>query len=42
MNSMRSRMETMDDIFAEVEDAKNVNIISRLVYYGVKTFCLPK
>ena len=31
-----------DDISAEVEDEMNVDVISRLVYYGVKTLCLPK
>ena len=29
-----------DDISAEVEDEKNVNVISRSIYYGVKTLCL--
>ena len=29
-----------EDISAEVE--KNVNVISRLIYYGVKTLCLSK
>ena len=28
------------DLFAEVEDEKNVDEISRLIYYGVKTLCL--
>ena len=29
-----------DDISAEVEDEKNVDVISRFIYYGVKTPCL--
>ena len=28
-----------DAISAEVDDEKNVNVISRLIYYGVKTLC---
>ena len=31
-----------DDISGEVEDEKNVDVISRLIYYGVKTICLSK
>ena len=31
-----------DDISAEVEDEMNVDVISRLVCYGVNTLCLPK
>jgi hypothetical protein len=26
-----------DDIYAEVDDEKNVDVISRLIHYGVKT-----
>ena len=29
-----------DDIFAEVEDEKNVDVISRLIYLSVKSLCL--
>ena len=28
-----------DDISAEVNDEKNVGVISRLIYYSVKTLC---
>ena len=28
-----------DDISAEVDDEKNVDVIIRLIYYGVKTLC---
>ena len=28
-----------NDISAEVDDEKNVDVISRLIYYGVKTLC---
>jgi hypothetical protein len=31
-----------DDISGEVEDEKNVVVISRLIYYGVRTICLSK
>ena len=31
-----------DDISAEVEDEKNVDVISRLIYCGVKTLSLSK
>ena len=31
-----------DDISAKVDDEKNVNVISRLIFYGVKTLCLSK
>ena len=31
-----------DDISGEVEDEKNVDVISRLIYYGVKNLCLWK
>ena len=34
-----SRSEQSDDISAEVDDEKNVDVISRLIYYGVKTLC---
>jgi hypothetical protein len=29
-----------DDISAEVDDEKNIDVISRLFYYGVKTLSL--
>ena len=29
-----------DDISAEVDDEKNIDVISRLIYYGVKTLSL--
>jgi hypothetical protein len=29
-----------DDISSEVDDEKNVDVISRLIYYGVKTLSL--
>ena len=29
-------------ISAEVEDEKNVDVINRLIYSGVKTLCLSK
>ena len=28
-----------DDISAEVDDEKNVDVISRLIYYSVETLC---
>jgi hypothetical protein len=28
-----------DDISAKVDDENNVDVISRLIYYGVKTLC---
>ena len=28
-----------NDISAEVDDEKNIDVISRLIYYGVKTIC---
>jgi hypothetical protein len=28
-----------DDASAEVDDEKNVDVISRLIFYGVKTLC---
>jgi hypothetical protein len=31
-----------DDISAEVDDAKNVDVIRRLIYYGVKTLSYLK
>ena len=31
-----------DAISAEVEDEKNVDVINRLIYSGVKTLCLSK
>ena len=33
-------MKQSEDISAEVEDEKNVDVISRVIYYGVKTPCL--
>ena len=33
-------VKQLEEISAEVE--KNVNVISRLIYYGVKTLCLSK
>ena len=33
-------VKQMDDISSEVEDEKNVDVISRFIYYGVKTPCL--
>ena len=33
-------MKQSDDISGEVEDEKNVDIISRLIYYGAETLCL--
>ena len=35
-------VEQLNDISAEVEDEMNVDVISRLIYYGVKTHCLSK
>ena len=29
-----------DDISAKVDDEKNIDVISRLIYYGVKTLSL--
>ena len=29
-----------DDISAEVDDEKNIDVISRLIYYGVKTLSI--
>ena len=31
-----------DDISAEVDDEKNVDVISRLIYYSVETLCQSK
>ena len=31
-----------DDISAEVDDEKNVDVIIRLIYYGVQTLCQSK
>ena len=31
-----------DDKSAEVEDEKNMDVIGRLIYSGVKTLCLSK
>jgi hypothetical protein len=28
-----------DDISAEIDDEKNVDVTSRLIYYSVKTLC---
>ena len=41
MRSMFKQLEVKrsDDISAEVDDEKNVDVISRLIYYGVKTLC---
>ena len=33
-------LQHSDDISAEVEDEKNVDVISRFISYGVKTPCL--
>ena len=33
-------MKQSHDISGEVEDEKNVDVISRLIYYGVETLCL--
>ena len=36
--TMRMRMtKQSDDTSAEVDDEKNVDVISKLIYYGVKT-----
>ena len=35
-------MKQMDDISAEVEDEKNVDVICRLISYGGKILCLCK
>jgi hypothetical protein len=47
MTSMRSMLNKLevkrsDDISAEVDDEKNVNVIGGLIFSGVKTLCLSK
>jgi hypothetical protein len=32
-------VKQLADIFAEVDDEKNVDVISRLIYYSVKNLC---
>ena len=38
----RVEVKQMDNISAEVEDEKNVEVICRLISYGGKTRCLWK
>ena len=35
-------LKQSDDISGKVEVEKNVDVIRRLIYYGVKTLCLRK
>jgi hypothetical protein len=35
-------VEQLNDIYAEVKDEMNVDVISRSIYYGVKPHCLSK
>ena len=35
----QEEVKQSDDISAEVDDEKNVDVISRLIYYDVKTLC---
>ena len=39
-NVKQAEVKQLDDISAEDEDEKNVDVISRLIYFGVKTLCL--
>ena len=36
---VKVEVKQSDDISAEVDEEKNVYVISRLIYYGVKTLC---
>ena len=35
----QEEVKQSDDISAEVDDEKNVDVNSRLLYYGVKSLC---